>query len=601
VAPRKKTLLDLVEDSTFVGRQDEALLASDDEPTLPWKSLEKIRDKYRAAVADRDDVARRRYRLEFEKQIPKMHERRTRAAKPADDALEKHGPIGSAKRLKAFFPNYLRWDDGTPFKLDPYQNLTIDLGWRRDKHGRRIFREIGEGISRGSGKTPFWSGIGTAALVDVPSRRRVRIFQTSGASEQAKLGLEYVGDWREEDERLRRLLRASSSRVERRDGRGSYSIIRASGVLGHGRRPNIGLVDEFQTIEHPLQEKTVTSLETKISHQADAFWAWIGTAGYSKDTMLGRAFDSALKLPHVERHNDGFHIRAWDEEAGRLFLWWGLPEGYELDYENDKEMLRVIRLCNVATFAPHDELLRAWKRALSKGPKEIGEFIRFNLNGWTLTEAGWLPAGCMQGLRVDTPLPKNSEIWVAVDAAKRKDTTAVVYAGRLPNGRIQLEGRVWAARHDAPAHVYVPGGRIDNRLAVDYIRNDLAKRFVIREIVADERYFDQQIWELGEDGFLASEFAQNSTAMRDAETHFYERATTPAKRGAPPPIAWYDPKGVFPQHVAAAAGVSTSTGWKVFNPDKKNPIDMLTAGMMARERCEIGTRKGSQPPMIGYA
>src|SRR5437899_1540947 len=126
--PRKKRLLELVEDDSFLGRQDWALLESEDEPPLPWKSLESIRAKFRAADNELD---RRRYRLEFEKAIPKLHERRARAGKPMQEALEKLGPPGSAEQLLKFFPAFLRWEDGKPFRLDAYQRLTIELGWRR--------------------------------------------------------------------------------------------------------------------------------------------------------------------------------------------------------------------------------------------------------------------------------------------------------------------------------------------------------------------------------------------------------------------------------------------------------------------------------------
>lgn len=575
---RKKTLLDLVEDNTFIGRKDWELLDSADEPPLPWKTLEKIRDQFRLADNEFD---RRRFRLEFEKAVPKLLERRARAGKPMLETLEKLGPHGSAEQLEAFFPAFLKWDDGKKFRLDPYQRLTIRLGWKRDKHGRRIFKEIGEGIPRGNGKTPFWSGIGLHGLLSGENRRKV--LQASGAGEQAKLGLEYIEHWIEESEQLRRWLRSSSTSIRRRDGRGEYSVMKASGSLGHGRKPDIGLFDEKWTAETSIQEKTITAIETAVFKKPDGYWAWISTAGYSKETMLGHDYDSALKLPHVETHDEGFHIRAWDEDAGRLFLWWGLPEGYELDFENDTEMLRVIKLANPASWVDHYELLRAMKRAMSKGELELNEFIRFNLNGWTRTKAGWLPNGCWRGLRVDAAIKAKSEIYVAVDAASKYDTTAVVWAARLPDGRIQLDGRAWAAREDAPHHVFVPGGRIDNRLAADYILNVLGKRYKIREVVGDPRFFDYFLWELGDAGLVTAEFQQNSGAMRDAEQHFYEGATGGT-------ICWYDPEGIFARHVEATAAVATSSGFKVINPEKRNPIDLTTAGIMARERCDLAGR-----------
>jgi phage terminase large subunit-like protein len=579
VPTKKKTLLELVEDDSFLGRKDWALLESGDEPPLPWKTLEKIRQQFRDADNEFD---RRRFRVEFEKAIPKLHARRQRQAKPLDEVLAKLGPTGSAEQLLAFFPAFLRWEDGKPFRLDPYQRLTIELGWRRDRRGRRIFKEIGTGIPRGNGKTPFWSGIGTHGVL--AGAGRPKVFQTSGGKEQAKLGLGYVNDWIDESEQLRRWLRSSATNIRRRDGHGEYSVMAASGSLGHGRKPNIGLVDEFWTIETSPQEKTVTALETAVFKLQEAFWAWISTAGYSKETLLGRAYDSALKLPHVETHDDGFHIRAWDEDSGRLFLWWGLPDGYELDLENDVEMLKVIKLANPASWVDHRELLRALKRALSKGELEVNEWIRFNLNGWTETKIGWIPSGTWRNLRGAGPIPKGSEIYVAIDAALKYDTTAVGWAARMPDGRIQLEVRVWAARAEAPHHVLVPGGRIDNQLAIDFIANELDRDYKIREVVTDPKFMEGFLPQLSRRGLLTAEFAQNSQMMRDAEQHFYDAATGGK-------IRWWDPDEIFPKHIAATAAIATGSGWKVINPEKRFPIDATTVGIMSRERC---ARKGNR-------
>lgn len=593
--PRQsKTLLDLVEDGSFLGRRHHQLLGGD---RLRWKSLARLQDRYEAATTA---IERRRIALEFEKAVPKMHARRERAANTRQEELDKLGPAGSAQRAMRFFPTFLRWEDGSPFRLDPYQRMIIEHGWRRDpvrrgeEIGRRIFQEIGTGIPRGCGKTPFWSGIGLYTTLDGPGRPKV--FQTSGAKDQAKLGIEYVGNWIDEDDRLRRWLTYNASKVRRRDGRGEYSVMAASGSLGHGRKPNIGLVDEYWTIEHPNQEKTVTALETAIFKLPDAFWAWISTAGYSKDTELGEAFDSALRLPHVEHHNEGFHIRAWDEESGRLFFWWGLPEGYPLDdvLENDKEMLRLIRLCNPATFVDPQRLLRALKRALSKGDDKVAEWIRFNLNGWTRVKDGWLPTGAWWDMRSkasfrtdaeiwedDPEIPAGSTIYVAVDAAKKRDTSACVWAARLPNGRIAVRARVWSARDTVPHHVFVQGGRIRNSLVESFIINTLAQHYRIAEVVYDQRYFDTQGENLADAGLTVAEFPQASGLMADAYQHFYEAAIerTMTHTGDP----------VFAAQVAAAAAVLTEHGWKVFKLQSSEPIDCVPATAMARERCARAT------------
>lgn len=573
-----KTLLDLVEDGTFLARRHHELLDGD---LLRWKTLSKLQVAYREAGTD---FERRRIALEFEKAVPKLLAKRESSSLSLKDAMDKLGPPKSAERLKRFFPTYLRWEDGKPFRLDRYQVEIIDEGWRRDAHDRRIYKEIITGIPRGNGKTPFWSGIGTATTLDGAGRPKV--FQTSGAATQAKLGTAYVADWIDENPDLRRWLRASANAIRRRDGRGEYSIMAASGSLGHGRKPTIGMVDEWWTIEHAQQEKTVTALETAIFKLPEAFTAKISTAGYSKQTQLGEAYDRALKLLDVRHFDDGFHWVARDEEAGFLFMWWGLPDGYELDLEDDKAVLRAIKRANPASWVDHRELLRALKRALLKGDDQVLEWLRFNLNSWTKTKAGWLPTGAWWRLVSEAEIPDGAEIFVAVDAAKTRDTSACAWGWRDPNGRIVIRTRVWTARDDVEADVFVPGGRIRNRLVKNFIADELAVRYRIKEIVGDPRFFDVFLEELGDEGFRTAEFDQQGGLMWDAVQHFYEAVieATVLHLGANEPAEHEGSGKVLAAHVAAAAGVLQKGGWYIFKENDSNPIDALTAAIMVRER-----------------
>ena len=260
MARPRKTLLDLVEEGTFVSRKHHDLLSGD---RLRWKSLSKLQEQYAAAETT---FEKRRLGVEFEKTAKRLREQRKRASKPLHEHMAKLGRDGSPEQLKAFFPTYLRWPDGSRFTLDPYQVRTIDLGWRRDKHGRRIFKEIGMGVPRGCGKTPFWTGIGMLELLR--RRNRPKVFQASGAKDQAALAIEYATNWLADGEQLQAWLHPSKTKITRRDGRGEYAAMAANGSLGHGKKPDLGLIDEFWTIENAPQEKTVTALETAM-HKVD--------------------------------------------------------------------------------------------------------------------------------------------------------------------------------------------------------------------------------------------------------------------------------------------------------------------------------------------
>lgn len=564
-----KTLNQLILDGTFRSTKHRDRLLDEDART---PALQELQQRYREA---RSDPERKAVGLEFEKAV-QTGEGGPATFEQLQVELDALGPANSLQRLLGLFPRFFRWDDGSPFNLDPFQRAALKEAHRRDRHGRRVYREIDLFIPRGNGKTPIATGMAIDAGLG-PGRPKV--FQIAGDVKQAGIGLEYARNWIEDGE-LAGFFDAHTRVIRRRDGRGYFEILPSSGSGAHGRKPSGAvIVDEKWALETKPQERTYTALETAIFKDPEAYLFSISTAGYDKETIAGQAWDSGFRLPDVTTSRNGFLTVGKDEAAGRLFIAYGMPEGYELDLEDDTAVLRALRLANPGTWIDHRELVRSLRRA-----RDVDEWLRFHLNYWTATKESWLPPGCWAGLRADSPIPPGSDIYVAADAALKYDTTAVAWAARLPDGRIQIEARVWSARPDAPHHVLVPGGRIDNQLAADFITDVLDRRYKVREVVGDPRFFEVFLHYLGARGLLTAEFQQNTGQMRDAEQHFYDDATAGA-------LTWHDPDGIFPQHVAATAAVATSSGWKVHNPQKRNPIDACTAGIMVRERCALGGRR----------
>jgi phage terminase large subunit-like protein len=153
----------------------------------------------------------------------------------------------------------------------------------------------------------------------------------------------------------------------------------------------------------------------------------------------------------------------------------------------------------------------------------------------------------------------------------------------LEDGRIAIRCRVWSARAEAAHHVLVPGGRIDNSLLEDFIIDELAQHYRIREITFDPRYFETQAQRLSDHGFEVVELGQNTGQMADAYQHMYAAALAGE-------IAWDDTADVFRRHAEAAAAELTERGWKVYKLKSSAPIDALVAAVMARERCSLDER-----------
>jgi phage terminase large subunit-like protein len=570
--PAAKTLGQHVRDGTFEKRKHAQLL--DDEDLVSDRELRALQRRFRRLKTQK---ARAEVALEFERTV--------RAGAPAASAaaeldlgqeLEKLGPPHSAKRLKRFFPRFLTLEDGSPFELQRWEGEFLDEGWRREED-RRIYKELLLGIPRGNGKTPFASGILTETTLEAPPVPQV--FQAAGSKEQAKVGIDFATSWAGDDRELAAWMRAKSTSLQLIDRRGSFTIVSADGRLAHGRKPSAAGVDEWWLYQSSREEQVYVAFQTALDKNVEAFLLATTTAGYDKFSQLGQAYERAIHLENIEHRRQGFLTIARDVDSGFLMWWYGMPDGYELDLENDKAVLRALKLANPSTFVDHEALLRALRRPTT----DPYEWLRLHLNAWTEGRQAWLPLGCFAGLRSSTPIPDGSEIWVAVDAALKHDTTAVVWASPMPDGRIAMQGRAWAARDGAPAHELMPGGRISNRAVMDWIDRELGGRYKVREIVADSRFFDDYIYELGQRGYLVAEFVQQGREMRDAEQHFYQAATAGT-------FTWHDPKGIFALHVNATSAIPTRNGFKVDNPEKRKPIDLATAGIMARERCGLAAR-----------
>jgi phage terminase large subunit-like protein len=207
-----------------------------------------------------------------------------------------------------------------------------------------------------------------------------------------------------------------------------------------------------------------------------------------------------------------------------------------------------------------------------------GDLVRYFLNvpmertsGRWITDEAW--AACLGS----SEIPALADVVPAVDAAHTRDTTAVVWTWRSPDGRLVQRGRVWSCVESKPHDVFVPGGRLDNDLARDFIRDELAERYTVRLVLGDERYFQDQLHELSESGMTAVELAQGSSQMGAAWDEFYGHVHS----GSTPRLE-HNGDAVYLAHVRNAVGVKTERGWKVSKKNSEtSPIDAVAAGAMS--------------------
>jgi len=83
-----------------------------------------------------------------------------------------------------------------------------------------------------------------------------------------------------------------------------------------------------------------------------------------------------------------------------------------------------------------------------------------------------------------------------------------------------LRAHVWSVRRHVPHHEFVEGGELVNETLVEPFVHALGRRYSIRAIAFDPRYFSAEARHLADAGFVVVEVQPQSAAMGDAVVQF---------------------------------------------------------------------------------
>jgi phage terminase large subunit-like protein len=583
-----KSLQQHLDDGTFEARKHEQLLVSD--PLVDDPEHRKLQQRYRRL---KTPAKRREVALELERVARDGAPKRTTKRADAFDAkLRKLGRPGSAERTINFFEAFYVWDDGSHWRVDPFQKEIIREVRRRDRARQLVYQEILIGICRGQGKTPLASGLATEELATAPVRTTVR--QISGSKLQASIGTGYAVNWVEDSDDLQAVLVAQKKSLERRDGRGAFTVLSSQGRFAHGLHGRIkAIADELWLFKNDAEVQGYIALESALHKNVESQLIGISTAGYDKRSLLGRKYRRGLNCPKVETRREGFLTIGRDVDAGFLMWWYGMPDGYELDLENDKAVLRALKLANPGSWTNYRAMLRSLRRAMNGDTEDnddihdIYEWLRLCLNFWTVIQGSWLARGAWRALKDETlvgekvEIPRNADIYVTVDAAHSYDTTSVTwgwYSAEL--GKVVTRSRVFSVRAAAPAHVYVPEfyDASGERHVAELFIHELADvhGFRVREVVGDPNYFGGELARLGK-RFLTAPIYPQSKEMREYVQLFYRDVAARS--------IVHDGDSVVTAHVEAIAGQKDSNGyWSIRKLNQSEPMDAGTSTIIMNGR-----------------
>jgi len=200
-------------------------------------------------------------------------------------------------------------------------------------------------------------------------------------------------------------------------------------------------------------------------------------------------------------------------------------------------------------------------------------FRIFRLGQWAEGADCWLGADGAQvweACRDPFDLVDGEPTWIGVDVALKHDSTAVVLVQARPDGRHHAQAKIWMPSGD---------GRLDVTDVMAYLR-DVSRRFDVREIAFDPRFFDVPAQMLLDEGLPMVEIPQHVARMTPAVGATFEAI----KRGE----LTHDGDVGFTAQVLNAQARMNDAGFTLAKGKSRGKIDAAVATCIAYHRAVSG-------------
>lgn len=464
---------------------------------------------------------------------------------------------GRAARVDAFFRTHLRhmkgrWA-GQPFVLEPWQRdeIIAPLFGQTDPDGRRTYREALVGLPRKNGKSELAAGIALYMLV-ADGEYGAEVYSVAGSRAQAGIVFKTAADMVRASPTLRAACKVYRSVIEVPELGAIYRVLSADANLAHGYNPHAAIIDELHV--HPNAE-LYEAMRTGTAARTQPLILSITTAGAERDGVAWEVF---------ERGRSG--------TDPRMFHYWrGVPDGKDAFADEN------LREANPASWVSLD-FLQDQRRSL---PPAV--FARLHANvWWSGTTEAWLTGEQVRACQHKTAdLDADRPVVIAIDAASRRDTTAVMAVQKLDDGRFVR--KCWHFGADDSL------GFLDYGLVEQLIR-DLCSSYDVRRVAFDPFQMVRSAQILSSEGVPVETFPQNDTRMVPASSLLYDLILEER--------LVLDHCPTCERQLLSAAVAESARGWRLHKLRSKSPIDAAVALAMGCQLAEWEAGEGGGPRVI---
>ena len=483
-------------------------------------------------------------------------------------------PLAPSDRIERFFRRHLIHGKGQfagqSFVLEPWELETVrgvydPLVRHKNAWVRRITEGL-VGISKKNGKTHLAAGLGAFALfadgyyVEVDGRLvwlpeyGAEVYNVAGSKDQAKILFDIGRGFVERSPMLRAMCRIYKDVIEVPETESIWRVLAADAKLAHGPNPSTAIIDEIWVHKSPELYEAFASAGAA---RRQPLLLTITTAGFDQDSV-------AYKL--YRRGQDAKNPRTY-------FRWYKGPDACKL--EDPKAM----RAANPSRWVTLPYLRQELKRA-----KELGlenQFRRFHLNQWTFTVEQAIPLDLWDTCSGKPKIPDGAPVVMAVDAAPKRDTTAIALDHRDSGGLHNVRTTVMKADPDT--------GYLDFDILEQALR-EACVRYDVQRILVDPYNMVRSMVMLREEGLPIEEFPQSDARMVPASMNLYELLIQGRIR--------HGGEKTLRRHIAAAGKRETSRGWRLHKLKTRGKVDGAVAVAIACYMAELPVPEDVAPVLF---
>jgi phage terminase large subunit-like protein len=274
-----------------------------------------------------------------------------------------------------------------------------------------------------------------------------------------------------------------------------------------------------------------------------------------------RSLTIGVGTPGLDRDNALFAIRNAVHESGGLkglvFSEYAAPMGYAID---DREGWQIANPALRAGF------LRSTLESELPPATPEGHFRIFRLGQWWEGVDSWLGStgrALWDALYEPQEPLLEAPTWVGVDVGIKRDSTAVVFVQRRPDGNLHAWCRLWIPTGDAPVDVTDVMGHL----------RELAAKYRVEAVSFDPRFFDVPAKMLSDEGLPMVEVPQSVEGMTRICGHLLEII----KRGE----LRHNGDEAFTTHVLNAVPRLNERGFTLQKSKSRGRIDAVIALSLA--------------------